>query len=445
MGSLDTQTGCACDASPCQCAGSDRCSGSLPDNPNCTLNYHFGMLLGVEDLRSEQGFHLGQHRRHQRALHGFGVVHGLNVIFNASKAELQVTPGIAVDPAGRDLALASLQCVSLPAWWRKHRSDDDFADSANLDDITFDADVVAHYGTCLSRPVPAIADACANGSADIAYSRICEQVQLSLVHRRRDSARPVLASPADYHLALLFWGLAEPRRDENNQLLAADKWLLDALAALDGLAPAAADSARAQLWQAALARSAAASEGPISAERSLSDALTDDGIVLARLTNLRIFKDLSDPSAEVWQASIASIDIDQRATLVPTQLLQALQQPKPVATAGPQLLSASLSGLTVTAVFDKPLAAASLTPAVVAVHSFSAATGWANLSYSALSLDAANSSLSLQLDASASGDLLRLSVVGSGPTPLLGADFIPAGAPNYSGAGLDQHIRISGE
>ena len=443
MGTLDTATpGCSCQAS--QCSG-DRCSGSLPDNPTCAINYHFGMLLGVEDLRTEQGFHLGHQRRHQRALHGFGVVHGFNVLFDATKAELQVTPGYAVDPQGRDLTLSQLQCVGLPAWWLKHLGDDDFADATSKNDITFNADVVLHYSTCLSRPVPAIADACASGTADIAYSRICESVQLSLVHRRANEPLPVTATPADYHLALLFLGLEEARRDADNKIVPADQWLLDAQAALLNLPPSTQAAAKQQLWQAALARAVAACPGPISANTSLTDALSDDGLILAHLTGLRIFKDLSDPTQEVWKASVASLDIDQRPSLVPTHLLQTFVQPKASVSAGPQLLAASRVGTAVSAQFDKPLAAASLTPAVVAVNSFSAATGWSAASFSALAFDAATLSLSLSLDAAPAGDLLRLSIIGSGATPLLGADLIPAGAPDRASPGIDQHIRISGE
>ena len=94
----------------------DRCAASLPDNPQCAPNYHFGMLLGVADLRAEQGFHVGRLRRHQRLLHGSGVVAGYPVHFDADDYELHVGPGYAIDALGRDLLLDSEQCVSLPKW-----------------------------------------------------------------------------------------------------------------------------------------------------------------------------------------------------------------------------------------------------------------------------------------------------------------------------------------
>jgi hypothetical protein len=48
----------------CCCEGREGggCEGeaAFPSNPATALNHHFGMLLGVEDLRAEQAFHLGQ-------------------------------------------------------------------------------------------------------------------------------------------------------------------------------------------------------------------------------------------------------------------------------------------------------------------------------------------------------------------------------------------------
>lgn len=443
---------CACQSSNCQCTAGGRCSGSLPDNPSCALNYHFGMLLGVDDLRAEQGFHLGQQRRHQRALHGFGVVYGYNISFNPAKAELQVSPGLALDPFGRDLSLEQMQCLSLPAWWLKHYTDDDFADARSPadggrapSDITFDADVVLHYRTCLSRPVPAIADACATTQADIAYSRICESVQLSLQHRRRDEPAAVVAQPTDYHLLLLFLGLEAPRQDADGVVLAADQWLLDAQASLLSLPVPEQAAARQQLWRAALNRAVAHSPGPISAASSLTDELTQDGIILARLSDVHIFEDRADPAQVVWRATLGAIDLDQRPSLLPTQLLQRLLMPTAASAAGPRLIAASRSGTSLSARFDKPLAAASLTPAVLAVHSFDSASGWSSQSFSALSYDAASLTISLSLDAAPGGQLLRLSVLGTGATPLLGADLIPAGAADSGSPGIDQHMRITGE
>ncbi len=98
----------------CGCGGSStiepRCGGTLPDSPDCANNYHFGMLLGVDDFRADQGFHLGHHRRHQRALHGYGVVYGYAVSFDPEGGQVRVEPGFvkALDHAScRGFGLAA--------------------------------------------------------------------------------------------------------------------------------------------------------------------------------------------------------------------------------------------------------------------------------------------------------------------------------------------------
>lgn len=187
------------DLSPSGCldtADSQRCDATLPDNPQCTLNVHFGMMLGVDELRTEQGFHIGRSRRHQRLLHGIGVVAGYPLVFDGETFDLQVGPGLAIDALGRDLALEVGQCVNLIQWWLKHQQDEAFDDLASLDDATIDLDVRVCYSTCLSSPVPAIAEPCAGNASDIAYSRVCETVTL-LLRRRVPPVDAPAPAPAD--------------------------------------------------------------------------------------------------------------------------------------------------------------------------------------------------------------------------------------------------------
>lgn len=187
------------DLSPSGCldtADSQRCDATLPDNPQCTLNVHFGMMLGVDELRTEQGFHIGRSRRHQRLLHGTGVVAGYPLAFDDETFDLQVGPGLAIDALGRDLALEAGQCVNLIQWWLKHQQDEAFDDLASLEDATIDLDVRVCYSTCLSSPVPAIAEPCAGNASDIAYSRVCETVTL-LLRRRVPPVDAPTPAPAD--------------------------------------------------------------------------------------------------------------------------------------------------------------------------------------------------------------------------------------------------------
>lgn len=420
----------------CGC-GDPRCGGSLPDQPDCAIHYHYGLLLGVEDFRAEQGFHLGHHRRHQRLLHGGGVVHGYGVRFLPETREIRVEPGFALDGQGRDLALETAQCLGLPAWWEQNRGTDAFADLPDKDDATFDADVLLTAGTCLSRPVPAIADPCAEGGGEIAYARICETARLTLVRRPEALTKPPLPPPP-YRLVRRLLGLAEADPPDPDEA-----WLTAQLASLGALSGMARRNAATALWRAVAARAAAATADPLEAPLWRPppdlDGVEDrsQSLVIARLTGVRLKRGEAG-----WEASVADLSIDGRATLLPTQLLQAALRPLPAAPAGPVLAGMTLGAQEAALRFDRPLAPASATPAAFAVTEFDAATGWSAFTVASVALSDGNRLATLALDRAPSGLRVRATAIGRGPAPLLGADLIPAGAPDPDADGTDQSLTL---
>jgi len=68
------------------------------------VNYFYGKLLTVDEFRAEQQYWLDTHRRHNRLLHGWGIVTGLAVAMSARNA-VTVEPGLALDPLGREVNL----------------------------------------------------------------------------------------------------------------------------------------------------------------------------------------------------------------------------------------------------------------------------------------------------------------------------------------------------
>lgn len=440
-----------CSGSPSTAGG--RCDAELPDNPQCAPNYHFGMLLGVEDFRAEQGFHLGRQRRHQRLLHGAGVVAGYGVSFKPAEQELRVAPGHAVDARGRDLVLDTAQCVSLPLWWAKHRNDEAFADLAGRDDVQLDLELRLCWHACLGSPVPAMAEPCAGDASDIAYSRICETVQLSLV---RVPAMP--AEPAQpYHLLRMWLTMSLPRLDPDGLPEDADQWLIQQYQALMALPASQQPAARAALQREVLAR-AVAEEPPLAAlsghgdDHGNGDGGDDDGaatcLTLARLPALHLRR---DGETGLWAvATPPAVDQGVREVLLPTALLQALllaEPPPSPPAAGPEVArdGATLDGNTVVLAFTQPLAPASVAPAAFAVAEFIEASGWQPFTLGPPAYDSSNPLrplVRLPLDRSPTGARLRITVAGNGPSPLLGAQLIPAGAlsPDSDGRSLSTTI-----
>ncbi len=64
------------------------------------LHYFNHQMLVEDDFTDEQTYHLGMRRRHNRALHKFGVAEGLNVRKTGEK-EVTVDPGTAIDRDGK--------------------------------------------------------------------------------------------------------------------------------------------------------------------------------------------------------------------------------------------------------------------------------------------------------------------------------------------------------
>ena len=100
--------------------------GDLPVDER--LNYVFGQVLGVQDFRQEQVYFLDKNRLHNRSLHGYGTVWGLEVkVDGAGEAlDIQVAPGLAVSAAAlacsgvmvdRPASAADSSASLTPSYW----------------------------------------------------------------------------------------------------------------------------------------------------------------------------------------------------------------------------------------------------------------------------------------------------------------------------------------
>ena len=69
-----------------------------------------GQLLSATDLEAEQEYFLQKQRRHDRGLHGYGVVSGLDV--SAKDNVLIVSDGMALDASGNEVVVPN--CLQIP-------------------------------------------------------------------------------------------------------------------------------------------------------------------------------------------------------------------------------------------------------------------------------------------------------------------------------------------
>lgn len=120
--------------------------------------YATGRMLGVEDFQAEQTYHRGRLARVLSATLGTGTISGLNVQTNGSNApadlELQVTPGLAIDRAGRIIDVPYQVCIRLDRYL-KQQDDSQLLNAFQGSSIV--ADVFASFVACDRGKTPSFA------------------------------------------------------------------------------------------------------------------------------------------------------------------------------------------------------------------------------------------------------------------------------------------------
>ena len=74
-----------------------------------------GQGLTAGDLAQAQRYHREMRWRHNRALHGWGVAEGLEVTGAKGAIHVSVSPGYALDSLGRELIVAAIKSIPVPA------------------------------------------------------------------------------------------------------------------------------------------------------------------------------------------------------------------------------------------------------------------------------------------------------------------------------------------
>lgn len=84
--------------------------------PLCRNHYYTGKLLTSRDLLDEQRYQRDKLRLHHLALHGWGVVCGLQVKPHpyCPQLKLVITPGLAIDACGREIRVMEPTEIALP-------------------------------------------------------------------------------------------------------------------------------------------------------------------------------------------------------------------------------------------------------------------------------------------------------------------------------------------
>lgn len=171
----------------------DRGQDSQCDPPE-RVRYFPRQLLTADDLGAEQEYHRERMRRHNRYLHGWGVVCGLSVqpMTGAAAWRLRVSPGYAIAPTGDEIHLCEpvevdlrLGVQSAPCTVRSPCPPIGEMPPAGGDRLT--AYIAARHAECYSRPVRVHPAGCGCDESACEYSRVRETFEIQVLWQLPES------------------------------------------------------------------------------------------------------------------------------------------------------------------------------------------------------------------------------------------------------------------
>jgi hypothetical protein len=177
-------TGCTCTACTCEV-----CEGLV-----CLERPRFfsGQLLSEAELTSQQEYVRAKNRLHNRYLHGWGIVCGLEVVCHPCEGWVTIRQGYALDPCGEDIVVCEDHDFNLVGHLkdcltqRRRRADCDPYRPRRQVECPDDVEhwcVTLAYEEKTARPITALRRACGNGQEAIACepTRILENYRIGLV------------------------------------------------------------------------------------------------------------------------------------------------------------------------------------------------------------------------------------------------------------------------
>lgn len=151
---------------------------ALKLDPLKRVNYTFGLVLGVDEFQQEQTYFLSKDRSHYRLAHGYGTIRGLQVqVVTTPDLEVQVSPGVAISPAGQEIHVPQLMCAKLNDWLSNNQ-----AQLAGLVDSSqpLSLCLVLGYRECATDTVPVPGEPCRTQQDAMAPSHLADSFQLKL-------------------------------------------------------------------------------------------------------------------------------------------------------------------------------------------------------------------------------------------------------------------------
>ncbi|HML13969.1 MAG TPA: hypothetical protein VK456_11705 [Xanthobacteraceae bacterium] len=147
------------------------------------VNYFDRQLLTVDDMVTERDYFLQKLRRHNRFLHGWGVVCGLAVIIAPTADQpwrVAIEPGYALGPYGDEIFVGEQFYLDLASCTTGATTDPCEPNTLTGGSGTAGGTVYVaiKYAECLARPVLAMSNGCGIGEQACEFSRICDSFEV---------------------------------------------------------------------------------------------------------------------------------------------------------------------------------------------------------------------------------------------------------------------------
>lgn len=156
---------------------------AYPDSPNLDpykrVNYTNGLVLGADEFKQEELYLLEKNRLHNRALHGYGTVCGLDVSqkLTTDGPKIMVGPGIAINPSGKNIRIPEAQCATLNVWLERNKDKIETNLGSPPQELTLY--LVLCHRRCLTDNVPIPSKPCVSLEENSVPSRIADHFELS--------------------------------------------------------------------------------------------------------------------------------------------------------------------------------------------------------------------------------------------------------------------------
>jgi hypothetical protein len=158
-------------------------------------------LISADDLTLEQSYFRNKLRRHNRLLHGWGIVCGALVSMSDSTtaAEAIIGPGCILGPYGDEIVIDRSLTLDLAGYITNDCADEPCNDAGQDDGQASSLYYIAvKHAECMSEPVHVLTGVCGCDELQCEYSRIRDHYEIGLLTQLPSTYDPMPEPVTDY-------------------------------------------------------------------------------------------------------------------------------------------------------------------------------------------------------------------------------------------------------